>query len=173
MGARMMHEYTTDDIVVDAVGPPGRRVFYIQARQEDRTVTLKAEKQQVEALAGQLADILDHLVGAHGADRIEPAPPFRLQEPLDPLFVIGAIGVGFDEDRDLVLLQLESIAPEGEEADEDGETVRIWASRTRMRSLASHAADVVAAGRPTCELCGNPKDDPHVCPRTNGHAASA
>lgn len=168
----MIHEYTTDEIVVDAVGPPGHRVFYVQARQGDRAVTLRAEKQQVEALSVQLVDILDHLVGSHGADQVEPTPAFRLEEPLEPLFAIASIGVGFDADRDLVLLQLESISTE-DEAREGGETVRIWTSRTRMRSLASHAAEVVAAGRPTCELCGNPKDDPHVCPRSNGHSAPA
>jgi 5-methylcytosine-specific restriction endonuclease McrA len=29
---------------------------------------------------------------------------------------------------------------------------------------------VVAAGRPTCQFCGQPIDpDGHICPRSNGH----
>lgn len=165
----MNHELTTEHIVVGAVGPPGARVFYVQAVEGTRTVTLKVEKQQVAALAEQLVEILDRLARSVGADRVEPPPPFDLTEPLEPLFAAGTIGVGFDEERDLVLLEFEEL--DLEEGGDDSElgTVRIWASRTRMRSFALHAADVVSAGRPTCELCGNPKDDPHICPRSNGH----
>jgi hypothetical protein len=38
-------------ITTDAIGKPGQRVFYIQAWQEDRTVTLLVEKVQIQTLA--------------------------------------------------------------------------------------------------------------------------
>ena len=110
-------------------------------------------------------------VGAIGCGGDDSAPP--TEPPLEPLFSIGTIGVGFDEDRDLVLLQFEEPSPEADEdltRDDEPETVRVWSSRTRLRSLARHAAGVVASGRPTCELCGFPKDEDHVCPRSNGHS---
>ena len=47
-----------DHFTAGAVGPPGQRVFYLQARQERTVVTLKSEKEQVRALGEYLAEIL-------------------------------------------------------------------------------------------------------------------
>jgi uncharacterized repeat protein (TIGR03847 family) len=38
-------------ITTDALGQPGKRVFYIQGWQDERTVTLIVEKIQVQSLA--------------------------------------------------------------------------------------------------------------------------
>jgi uncharacterized repeat protein (TIGR03847 family) len=52
---------------------------------------------------------------------------------------------------------------------EEGEQVRIWATREQMLALARRGADVVAAGRPQCRYCGNPMDpEGHQCPAMNG-----
>ena len=40
------------------VGEPGQRVFFIQARQGRRLVTLKSEKEQVRALGEYLGELL-------------------------------------------------------------------------------------------------------------------
>lgn len=48
--------------------------------------------------------------------------------------------------------------------------IRFWATREQMLSLARHGATVCAAGRPRCQLCGNPLDpEGHQCPALNGH----
>ena len=39
-----------DHITTDAIGPPGQRVFYVQATKGDQTVTLIVEKHQIETL---------------------------------------------------------------------------------------------------------------------------
>ena len=58
---------------------------------------------------------------------------------------------------------------EGGEAGEP-EKVRFWATREQMLSLARHGALVCSAGRPRCQLCGNPIDpEGHQCPALNGH----
>ena len=44
-----------------AIGPPGKRVFYFQARQEDQLVSLKLEKEQVLFLAGGLSEVMADL----------------------------------------------------------------------------------------------------------------
>ena len=42
--------------------------------------------------------------------------------------------------------------------------------QARGYELRRQIADVVAAGRPPCPLCGAPMDPAgHVCPRSNGH----
>jgi uncharacterized repeat protein (TIGR03847 family) len=59
-------------------------------------------------------------------------------------------------------------AEEGEA--EEADVVRLWASREQMMALARHGAAVCAAGRPRCDLCGNPLDpEGHVCPALDGH----
>jgi len=48
--------------------------------------------------------------------------------------------------------------------------VRFWATKDQMLALARQGAAVCAAGRPTCQFCGNPIDaDGHMCPAMNGH----
>ena len=38
-------------ITTDAIGQPGKRVFYLQGWQEERTITLIVEKIQIQSLA--------------------------------------------------------------------------------------------------------------------------
>ena len=38
-------------ITADAIGKPGERVFYLQAIQDERTITLLVEKVQIQSLA--------------------------------------------------------------------------------------------------------------------------
>ena len=56
------------------VGPPGQRVFYLQAAASGHVVTLRLEKAQVAALAEYLASVLSDL---HTPD------PGSLHEDLD------------------------------------------------------------------------------------------
>ena len=40
-----------DHITADAIGTPGQRVFYLQAYQDQRTITILIEKTQLQSLA--------------------------------------------------------------------------------------------------------------------------
>jgi hypothetical protein len=64
--------------------------------------------------------------------------------------------------------------PEAQEGEApDPQRVRFWATREQMLSLARHGAAVCAAGRPRCQLCGNPIDpEGHQCPALNGQGGS-
>jgi uncharacterized repeat protein (TIGR03847 family) len=76
-----------------------------------------------------------------------------------------------------MLLELEELVDDAEEGDEvdpvtEAQLVRLWATREQMRGLARRGAEVVAAGRPLCQFCGNPLDpEGHVCPAMNGHGS--
>lgn len=60
--------------------------------------------------------------------------------------------------------------PDDAREDVERGRVRFWATREQMLSLARHGATVCAAGRPRCQLCGNPIDpEGHQCPALNGH----
>ena len=156
-------------ITTGAVGPKGQRVFYVQARRGSRLITLIAEKEQVRALADAIARLLDGL--AEKNPRLTTSDDLlitdmSLEEPLEPEFRVGQIGLGYDAERDLVILLIQSVA------EDEGESVmaRLSVNRALMRALSSHSAQVVAAGRPICGNCGRPIDPAgHFCPQRNGH----
>lgn len=167
-----------DRITAGAIGPPGERVFYLQGRQADRLVTVLVEKQQVELLSASLVEILARTGKETGEGPGEDE--MGLEDPVLPEWRAGRLSIGYDEARDLVLLECEEYVEEDEDDEEDEEDdeedvdapgrVRFWASREQALALARHGAGVAAAGRPRCELCGNPIDpEGHVCPALNGH----
>lgn len=169
-----------DRITVGAVGEPGQRTFYIQARSGDRLVTILVEKQQVQLLAATVVDVLSRMARPVEAEEA-PEGSMELEQPLDPEWRAGRLAVGYEEDRDRILLEAEELIPgededEGEDDDEEeelvaGEQVRFWATPEQMMILARHGAAVCAAGRPQCRFCGNPIEaDGHVCPAMNGHS---
>lgn len=200
-----------DRLTADAVGSPGARVFYIQGRKDDHIVTLLVEKQQIQLLAASVVEILSRVGKETGQGPPEEA--MGLEEPVVPEWRAGRLSIGYQEERDLLLLEAEELLPEDEvdeaEAEEEEdeteeglgeedlttleaeleaeletgleppvepeleaerEKVRFWATREQMLSLARHGAAVCAAGRPRCQLCGNPIDpEGHQCPALNGH----
>jgi|YNPNPStandDraft_1061719.scaffolds.fasta_scaffold10174_2 uncharacterized repeat protein (TIGR03847 family) len=153
-----------DFITVGAEGPPGERVFYLQAAQGDLLVSLKIEKEQAAALSLGIYQLLEQL-GGIPADALLPTD-LTLRQPIEPLFRVASLGLGHDAELDAVLLVARGEAEVPEEAPE----VRIWGSRAQMLALAQRAAEVVAAGRPRCPLCGEPykPGESHNCIRGNG-----
>ena len=166
-----------DRITADAVGEPGSRTFYIQARAGGELVTVIVEKQQVQLLA---ASVLELLTEAEPADTGDEKG-MELEQPLDPRWRAGRLSIGFDQERDLFLLEVEELRPDVEDLDVDDpraevpesapESIRLWASPAQMLALSRHGAAVAARGRPTCQFCGNPMDpEGHACPAMNGHS---
>jgi uncharacterized repeat protein (TIGR03847 family) len=168
-----------DRITSGAVGEPGDRTFYIQARKGDRLVTLLCEKQQVEALATTLERLLDAMPEVEDEGTPVADEDLDLEEPLIPEWRVGPMGIELDEERDMIILILqEAVEIEGEEEEEEdaepaieGANARLVATRAQMRALAEQSATVVAGGRPRCRLCGFPLDPvaDHICPALNGH----
>ena len=164
-----------DRITAGAVGEPGDRVFYLQGRRSDLLVTILVEKQQVELLAASLVEIL-----ARAGKEVGTGPSegeMELEEPVVPEWRAGRLSIGYDEDRDLVLLEAEELledeedpAVEPELPERDPGRVRFWTSPEQAMALARHGAAVAAAGRPRCQFCGNPMEaEGHICPAMNGH----
>lgn len=150
-----------DRITVGTVGPPGQRVFLLQARRGADLVTLKLEKAQVAALSQYLAEVIDS--AGHPGHLPED---LDLESPAEPAWVIGSLGVSFDQDEAVVVI----IAEEAVEEGETGAIARLEASLEQVAALAIHGVRLVESGRPPCPLCGYPLNpDGHNCPRTNGH----
>lgn len=162
-------------ITADAVGPPGQRTFFIQAKQGTRLITLKVEKEQVQALARAIDELLERVESRYPLDERKKEAirqvGMGLLEPLEPVFVVGQMGLGYDEERDLVVLVAqELLLDEESQTATPGDTARFWCTREQMKALSEHGAAVAAAGRPLCRLCGEPIDPGgHFCPPSNGH----
>ena len=105
-----------DRITTDAVGEPGSRVFYLQARQGDELVTVVVEKEQVQLLAASVLELLANVERETGAGPGDEE--MDLEEPVEPRWRAGRLSIGLDEDRDLFLLELEEYQPELEEDDD-------------------------------------------------------
>ncbi|MGQ0668131.1 MAG: DUF3090 family protein [Actinomycetota bacterium] len=160
-------------ITAEAIGEPGHRIFYLQARRGPELVTVLVEKEQVRLLAASILEILAR-VGKE-TDEGPGDEEMELEEPVEPIWRAGRLSIGYEEERDMILLDLEELVPEAdeEEAPEAGK-VRLWATREQMLALSRHSAVVSARGRPACQFCGNPIDpEGHWCPAMNGHRGSA
>ena len=162
-----------ESITAGFIGQPGKRVFYLQAHGARAVVTLLVEKQQVEALASGIEQFLEELKEkfpelAEAPEEFDPAK-MTLTLPLDPAFRVGQLGLGYDQERDLLVLVAQEVTVEGREADEGG-TARLFASRAQMRALGMYGLSLVRQGRPICGNCCQPIDpEGHFCPRRNGH----
>jgi uncharacterized repeat protein (TIGR03847 family) len=195
-------DFSTPDLfTAGTIGPPGQRVFYLQAREGDTLVTLKCEKEQVRVLGEYLGRLLERLstpASASGTD-------LALVEPLTPAWIVGSIGVGYDEATDRVVLVIEEVReqdeaeteesdreaepevhaeaepepPEPEEEEEetaadegDRSSGRVRLTRLQVAAFVERARGLIEGGRPTCRLCGRPMNPgAHRCARTNGHGS--
>jgi uncharacterized repeat protein (TIGR03847 family) len=160
-------------ITTDTIGQPGKRIFYIQAWQNQRTITLIVEKLQIQSLAVGIEQFLSE-IREKFPDLDEPSADFdenkmHIHPPVDPLFRVGEMGLGYDADSDLVVLVARELLTEDRDP-EDANVVRFWCSRPQIRALARWGVEVSARGRPMCPQCGEPMEpEGHFCPKKNGH----
>ena len=157
-----------DRFTTGTVGEPGQRVFYVQATEIGSTVTLKLEKAQVAALAQYMAELLADLPTVPDE---EVPDDIELVEPLAAVWVVGTMGVAFDEQRDRMVVTFQELVPEEEEdvATPDAGLMTVVITRPQAMAFVRRAAELVASGRPPCTLCGRPLDsEGHVCIKTNG-----
>ncbi|MGB0098675.1 MAG: DUF3090 family protein, partial [Nocardioides sp.] len=80
--APLVHGFDPPDrFVAGTVGPPGQRTFFLQARRGPRLVSVALEKQQVEALAERIDELLDEVMGSSPEEPVIPAvAPLGLED---------------------------------------------------------------------------------------------
>ena len=160
-------------ITTDAIGQPGKRVFYIQAWQGERTVTLIIEKLQIQSLAVGLEQFLVEL-GRQFPNLAESSAGYdeekmHIHPPVDPLFRTGELGLGYDAEDDLIVLIAREMIAEDQNPDQ-ASVVRFWCTRSQLRAMCQWGMEVASQGRPMCNQCGEPMDpEGHFCPKKNGH----
>ena len=141
-------------------GPVGQRVFLLHMSQGQTSLTVKVEKQQVAVLAKYLGQRVREL------GRPGELPEIDLDLDLDPEWIVGTIGVSYEDETERLVVVIEELTEE----DEEGTAARISLTKEQAAAFAIRATQLVEAGRPPCPLCGLPLDPSgHDCPRTNGH----
>jgi uncharacterized repeat protein (TIGR03847 family) len=165
--------------VAGTVGTPGDRTFFLQATDGARVVTVALEKQQVAVLADRLEQLLNEVVARTGTALPASEPDTAaLELPIDEEFRVSAMGLAWDGDAGLVVIEAQAPVEDAAVAEEtlledteDGpDALRVRIEPTRARAFVERARRVIEAGRPPCPLCGQPLDPSgHICPRKNGY----
>lgn len=159
-----------DWLTAGAIGEPGDRTFYIQARRGPHEVALLVEKEQVRMLAQLAQELLSRIDVTVTPDDLDTAAQ-ELHEPVEPAWRAGSMSLGMDAVGERFLLEAEELVDrEGDES--EGAIARFWMNQEQVVALAAYAAYAVEAGaRERCRLCGRPisTEGAHVCPATNGH----
>lgn len=174
---------SVDRFVCDAVGPPGQRVFFLEAASGTTEVTLKLEKQQ----AALLVDYLARLLAAYDLPAGTPSGMHLFRTPVTPEWVIGSLTVAVNEASGQIVVIAREIQEEADDWSDDpdeepwddpqedpwddldeGRELRVALSRNQVEEFIERTREVLARGRRACRLCGRPIDpEGHVCPRWN------
>lgn len=176
--------------VTGTVGPPGQRTFFLQARSGARVVSVSLEKEQVQALAGRIDELLDEVMSSGRNEAIIPAvAPIGLddadplEQPIEEEFRAGTMTLSWDPDDERVVIevfpyteaavispdQLEQLEEEEFQEPEPDEVFLVRLPAGPARAFVKRAEQVLEAGRPSCPFCGGPIDpDGHLCVRANG-----
>ena len=114
--ARQVHLFDRPArFVAGTVGQPGDRTFFLQATGSGRTVSVSLEKVQVSLLADRLVELLGEIQRRLGAaEAEEPATDDNepLDTPVDEEFRVGAMGLAWDGDAELVVVEAQAAGEE-------------------------------------------------------------
>jgi uncharacterized repeat protein (TIGR03847 family) len=190
MPRRVFSFDSPDRFVCGAVGQPGQRFFYLQATKGSQVVSVGLEKAQVAVLAERLATLLLALKQG-GLALGEEAPhdgATELEEPVIEQFRVGTLTLGWDTDREKVVIEAREFSEDDDDSEDDEDAdeeepglvasdltdgpdlVRVQLEPHAALAFASGALAVVQAGRPPCPQCGAPLEPTgHFCPRRNGY----
>ena len=137
-----------DRFVAGTIGEPGRRAFFLQARDGPRVVSVLLEKVQVAVLADRLGELLAELerrgVPEVLAAAVDPTPgagdTAPLDEPLNEAFRAGSLTLGWDgtSSRILVEARAEHHHPSGDRDVLDGP---VQCRRPGVRDVLHEQAD--------------------------------
>lgn len=179
--AERSYEFGRVDLVqADAIGVPGQRRFRLRARTGGQYALVWVEREQIQALGLALEQLLTQVQVQYRQRPVQPDPGGPLDDfPMTPTieFTAGRMGLGYDSEHDLAVLELTDIErnladqEETEEHAVEPVTLVIRFSRGQAAALRDQCEATLAAGRPRCHLCGAPMgpDGSHFCIRANGH----
>ena len=163
MASRSFELEAVDLIAAAAVGDPGRRQFFLLAREGAQDMTLACEKFHIQGLLTRARQLLEaqelpsETTLRPGAGDVPPVG--------ESDWSIGELGLGYHESKRRFVIVAREVEVEGE----DPAPARLWVTPEQVRAFADQAETVLAGGRATCSHCGLPIDPAgHPCPAANG-----
>lgn len=151
------------DLRAESFGEPGSRTFRLLIPQENGSVSLWLEKEQIVMLGSALRELLSRVPGNQGH---EPSTGDAASFLGEIEARVGSLAVGYDPERMGFSLEASDFVTAF-----DLESIRFITPRAVFETLADQLQAIVSAGRPRCPLCGRPlTGEPHFCPPSNGHA---
>jgi|BEDMetMinimDraft_2_1075160.scaffolds.fasta_scaffold18259_1 uncharacterized repeat protein (TIGR03847 family) len=152
-----------DELHTLAIGEPGQREFFLQARQGKAVVTLGVEKFQMAALAHRIFELLGETI--YVAENHPQPNNIGYDSTITAEWKVGEIGIAYSETKNKYVIIAKELVTE----DESPRIARFWLSRSEALEFAKQTTSVVLAGRPICKFCGLPIDkEGHPCPMQNG-----
>ena len=135
-----------DFVTIGTIGPPGKRVFHLQAGHEGRIISFIIEKEQAWALGEAIQEFLDDL-----EQRLDmtisvemSSLDMDLREPIEPMFRVSQMGLAYEESTQSIILVAREMTLDESEAD----VVRMWCNHEQLYALSIQAMETVEAGRP-------------------------
>jgi len=161
-------------ITVDAIGQPGERVFYLQGRSQNQVVTLLVEKYQIQTLALAIENLMielqEKVPGLANASPDYEEEEMMLEPPLDPIFRVGELSLGYQQEQDLLVLIAREVPTATTESEDDLGEVRFWCTRSQLWAMGRWSIDLASRGRPVWPSTGEPILPPgEFSPKNNGH----
>ncbi len=171
---------TVSRFTVGTVGLPGDRTFYLQLRAENAVISTSLEKSQVAALSERLKFMLREIRSIHP---LAPKPvlvrdSLPLEMPVIDEFRVGSIAIFYDEERELIQVDLRELV-NGQEDNEDEfelqsisniQILRLFITPSQALIFHDRAELVISAGRQPCPFCSFPiNPEGHLCARANGY----
>ncbi len=164
--------YTITSITTDAIGEPGKRTFFLQAKQGEQVLSFILEKVQVESLGVAIAKLITEITQKHPglatADFGYQEEEMHIHPPVDPLFRVGEMGMAFDEEDERIVLVLQEIVF-GDVTAESARKIALRCALPQMAALSTWTLELVNRGRAICPYCNQPMEKDHLCPKKNGH----
>jgi uncharacterized repeat protein (TIGR03847 family) len=167
----MAEEHDLGDLVhisAEAVGRPGQRRFRLRVMNgRAESASLWMEKAQLDALGDTIETVLQDEQFTYDPPPLDDRDPGFSEGGIE--LRVGRMSLGLDRDDQRIII----FASDGPTDEQSSLKVDVAFSFRRAWELRRQIAEVVAAGRPPCPLCGGPLDpEGHVCVRTNGYHPS-
>lgn len=140
MARRIFNFDEPDRFVCGAVGQPGQRTFFLQARKGSQVVSIALEKAQVAVLAERVATLLLALRqrGVEIDEELGGAAP-ELSEPVIEEFRVGTLTLGWDADHERVVIEARELGDHDEDDEDEVDEV----DEDQEATEASDAAEAV------------------------------
>ena len=155
-------------IEVKSIGKPGERTFNISVSNENGSLLIWMEKEQLLQLGMSLNRFIS--TNESNSDPTSFTSKQTVLEFVNIEFKTTEMSLTYDSYSDMFTLTAH-VPYQSADLDTDIQAVIFNFSRIQAQDLSKTALKVVASGRSPCPLCGGPLDPTgeHFCVKKNGH----